>query len=235
MIDFLGIGAQKAATTWLYEHLSAHPSIHFPAGKEAHFWDMRAQQGGAAWLSKFPDDEKRRQGEITPAYAILPRSTIEEMRRWAPGLKLFFCLRDPRDRAWSQALMRAANHKLGIDSLPDDWFIEYFTSPESRERGTYTACLDNWLSVYSAQQLCVLLFDDVVARPQEVLARLALHLDVDPAYYAEISPTLLGRPVHAGPRRPARPRLDDFLRDLYASEIEALSLRLGRDLAALWR
>src|SRR5262249_41035314 len=39
--DFLGIGAQKAATTWLYENLKRHPEIEFPAGKEVHFWDKR--------------------------------------------------------------------------------------------------------------------------------------------------------------------------------------------------
>jgi hypothetical protein len=32
MLDFLGIGAQKAGTTWLYERLSQHPAVRFPAG-----------------------------------------------------------------------------------------------------------------------------------------------------------------------------------------------------------
>lgn len=41
MLDFLGIGAQKAGTTWLYEKLRLHPDIAFPAGKEVHFWDQK--------------------------------------------------------------------------------------------------------------------------------------------------------------------------------------------------
>ena len=39
MLDFLGIGAQKAGTTWLFERLQKHPEIHFPHIKEISFWN----------------------------------------------------------------------------------------------------------------------------------------------------------------------------------------------------
>jgi hypothetical protein len=35
MIHFLGIGAQKAGTTWICQHLSQHPHTRFSAGKES--------------------------------------------------------------------------------------------------------------------------------------------------------------------------------------------------------
>ena len=38
--DFIGIGAQKAGTTWLYRNLQAHPQIHMPH-KEVHYFDRR--------------------------------------------------------------------------------------------------------------------------------------------------------------------------------------------------
>lgn len=37
--DFLGIGAQKAGTTWLHENLSKQPEIWLPPVKELHFLD----------------------------------------------------------------------------------------------------------------------------------------------------------------------------------------------------
>ncbi|MEM9852590.1 MAG: sulfotransferase domain-containing protein, partial [Pseudomonadota bacterium] len=37
----LGIGAQKAGTTWLYEYLDAHPNIAMSPVKEMHFWGYR--------------------------------------------------------------------------------------------------------------------------------------------------------------------------------------------------
>jgi hypothetical protein len=39
MIDFLGIGAQKAGTTWLMENLSMHPAVWTPFMKELHYFD----------------------------------------------------------------------------------------------------------------------------------------------------------------------------------------------------
>jgi hypothetical protein len=40
MLGFLGIGAQKAGTTWLFGALRQHPEVWFPPlGKEVHFFD----------------------------------------------------------------------------------------------------------------------------------------------------------------------------------------------------
>ena len=38
-VDFLGIGAHKAATTWLFSNLQKHPAIWLPPRKELHYFD----------------------------------------------------------------------------------------------------------------------------------------------------------------------------------------------------
>jgi Sulfotransferase family len=38
--DFIGIGAQKAGTTWLHRNLQAHPEIYMPR-KEVHYFDRK--------------------------------------------------------------------------------------------------------------------------------------------------------------------------------------------------
>ena len=43
---FLGIGAQKAGTSWLHRCLAAHPDIWMPPVKEIHFFNERARHGG---------------------------------------------------------------------------------------------------------------------------------------------------------------------------------------------
>lgn len=48
--DFIGIGAQKAGTTWLYANLKAHPEIWFPPFKEVHYFD-RIHLGTGVQLS----------------------------------------------------------------------------------------------------------------------------------------------------------------------------------------
>jgi hypothetical protein len=39
--DFIGIGAQKAGTTWLGQNLQLHPEIWMPKNKELHYFDDR--------------------------------------------------------------------------------------------------------------------------------------------------------------------------------------------------
>ena len=39
--DFIGIGAQKAGTTWLSHNLQRHPEIWMPGIKELHYFNER--------------------------------------------------------------------------------------------------------------------------------------------------------------------------------------------------
>jgi hypothetical protein len=92
VIDFLGIGAQKAGTTWIFERLKEIPQIHFPAGKEVHFWDTYPHNGKnlSWWLELFPLDHfGRKQGEITPAYALLDQPKLQQIKRLLPDLCFF--------------------------------------------------------------------------------------------------------------------------------------------------
>ena len=72
MVDFLGIGAQKAGTTWLFDKLRQHPNIWMPFMKETHYFDnvhlkpdrsgmsprvarnARAWAGPLGWKRRFP-------------------------------------------------------------------------------------------------------------------------------------------------------------------------------------
>jgi hypothetical protein len=38
---FIGIGAQKAGTTWLYRNLQEHPEVWLPPEKELHYFDEK--------------------------------------------------------------------------------------------------------------------------------------------------------------------------------------------------
>jgi hypothetical protein len=228
--DFLGIGAQKAATTWLYENLSRHPQIAFPAGKEIHFWDERAGRAAAEWLDLFPPvGPGTKQGEITPAYAFLGPGTIREIGAAVPDLRLFYSLRNPIDRAWSSALMELRHAEMTIDEASDQWFIDHFNSSGSRRRGDYAACLSHWQAVFPADRLHVILFDDLVARPGETLTRLAEHLRIDADVFRLLPEGELRKPVHAGSGQNLRPTLRRFLTAIYQPRIADLEKLLGRD------
>jgi hypothetical protein len=48
---FLGIGAQKAGTSWLYVQLARHPGIWMPPVKELHFFDHVYVEANRKWTT----------------------------------------------------------------------------------------------------------------------------------------------------------------------------------------
>lgn len=252
MVDFLGIGAQKAGTTWLFHHLARHPQIAFPAGKELHFWDLVWHHGDPAlagrWVDMLEPPSRRcpagrpvRSGEITPAYAILPTATIEAIHACCPNVRLFISLRNPMERAWSAAMMDLRRDGREPGTTSDEWFLDHFRSDTSQARGDYLGCLERWWSVFPREQLLVLVHDDIRRCPAEVLGRLTRHLHVDTAdladtpaaELAEVVVPHLGHGSREGDRPPGAipERFLATLRDLYAPAIGRLAEAIHRDLS----
>ena len=227
MLRFLGIGAQKAGTTWLYEQLRRHPGIGFPAGKEIHFWDrLRNPDQIGPYLARF-GDPRLCEGEITPAYAILPTATIRLVHRVAPELRLIYLLRNPVDRAWSSALMALQRAEMTIDEASDQWFIDHFRSSGSLSRGDYARCIRHWRQVFPSEQLLLERHETIRDHPQALLQRCCAHIGV-PSPAAGILNHCRER-VFSGPGHALRPKLREVLVDLYRSRVAALEDELGED------
>ncbi|MFL5992247.1 MAG: hypothetical protein ACJ73W_09685, partial [Rubrobacteraceae bacterium] len=61
--EYIGIGAQKAGTTWLHRNLQAHPGIWMPREKELHYFDEKIEQHGWVFsrlVGKRPVDKRWR-------------------------------------------------------------------------------------------------------------------------------------------------------------------------------
>jgi hypothetical protein len=233
MLDFLGIGAQKSGTTWLYENLRRHPAVRFPAGKEVHFWDQHLHQGSEWWLGLFNNAEPgHKQGEITPAYATLDEPVIHRVASLVPNVRLIYSIRNPIARAWSAALMALHRAEMTIGEASDQWFIDHFNSAGSRRRGDYLSCLDHWQAAFPIEQVCVLWFDDIRDNPKEALAIVARHIGADPDFFIALPDGELSQRIFAGPDHPLRPALYDYLRVIYAPSIVQLENRFDRDLSA---
>ncbi len=216
MLNFLGIGAQKCGTTWLYFNLQHHPDIFIPDAKEVHFWDHHYDKGLTWYNSLFANKQQHQvAGEITPAYGILPSDTIAEIYQHYPDLSLIYIVRDPKARAWSSALMALGRAEMTIDEASDQWFIDHFHSAGSLARGDYTACLKRWLEYFPSQQLLLLHYEDIKTRPRDVLQVTASHLNVNPAFFDRRSDDRLQEKKNAGPGHPIRPSLMPVLEELY--------------------
>lgn len=221
MLKFIGIGAQKAGTTWLYTMLSQHPQICFPKGKELHFWNNQHPTPDQ-YLSLFTSPTLS-EGEITPAYGHLPLTTIQTLHGLAPQLKLLYLLRNPIERAWSSAMMALKRAEMTIDEASDAWFIDHFNSKGSQSRGDYEKCLKNWLTCFPREQLLIIYNESIKQEPLTVLELCCQHLDL-PFFDPEAQQQLRAeRRIFPGPEHRPNTHLQQVLLALYEPKIRSLA------------
>lgn len=223
----LCIGAQKAGTTWLYENLAPHPGLFVPPHvKEVHYFDFLFHERLADYAAVFAEAGERVGCDITPNYGRLRSGRIAFVRRVMPEARLVFLMRNPIERAWSQAVMdltTRSGRALG-DVAPTE-LSAHFRSPAVLRNGRYTEMIDHWLAHFPEEQLLLGFYEDVQERPRELLARVFRHAgvaaDVDWAAfpYAER--------IHAGPGAAIPPRYREELAALFGDEIRRLADRFG--------
>lgn len=231
---FVGIGAHKAATSWLFKMLSMHPDVYFPRGKEVNFWnasfDKRAhvqsylggfREGVAAALGGLS-------GDITPLYMLIPRSDIEVFHQTLPETKLLFIARNPVERAISGTDFYLKYHPDEAGNYRGLLFSNFMTNC-----GLYMKYLDNWLEFYPRDRLHVIVQDDILTDPRAVMTGVGAHLGLDPAIWLEIPEKFLRQRSNAATAKTEVSEADRTrLRDIYRADVERLSRFLDRDLTS---
>ena len=111
--DFVGVGVQRAGTTWWYRLLCDHPSIQRARGKEAHFFDGYfgrefSDSDVEAYHRLFPRPKGSLIGEWSPRY-LHDFWTPALLRRAAPEAKILVLLRDPLQR-YQSGLRHESRH-----------------------------------------------------------------------------------------------------------------------------
>jgi len=191
--DFVGIGVQKAGTTWWHGLISAHPGVDHRADvhKERHFFapyataafgpdDVRAYH---RWFPRAPGQQA---GEWTPDY-LYQRWVRALLHQAAPDTRLVVMVRDPVERFVSglaHSGLAPASH-LGT------------VTAEAVERGRYGAALAQWRAELADGRMLVLQYERCVADPAGQIARTYRFLGLDDGF----APPAL--------RRPSSPTLQD--------------------------
>ena len=101
---FIGLGAQKSGTSWLYACMYEHPELCIPV-KDLHFFSReRNWKNGINWyeslFDKFSENDKAIIGHIS-ADCAFNNGSIERLKLHVPNAKLIFVIRHPIDRAYS--------------------------------------------------------------------------------------------------------------------------------------
>lgn len=249
--DFLGIGTPQSGTSWLFENLKHHPDLYLSIPKELYYFDQRFHHSLQYYANKFEPGFKKVKGEITPSYSILKPERIQFIYQIMPDVKLILLLRNPIDRAWSAArrvFSRVVKkNQIEFSSIEDTEIFNYLKSEwayRAKERGTdgayvpglkmgdYSKIIDNWLSVFPSKQLHIAFFDDITNCPQRLLSEIFAHLGISQTVNWDTFP--FKRIINKNPKVTIAKKFEDFLREMYCSDIEMLYQRFGDPIAS-WR
>jgi hypothetical protein len=218
----VGLGAQKAGTSWWDALIGRHPAVVRSPGlpKELHFFDRAWEEGPdealvSRYAAYFPRPEGGVTGEWTPGY-LIDFWTPALLARAAPRARILILLRDPVERMRS-----GLTHQLATSRAP------------LTDRDIHAPQLRRVLVAFPAEQVLIGQYEACRGDPAGQLARtfeflgLAPHT-LDPVTLrGEVNPT-------TGPRFEPSAGLRDALIEGYAPDLEQLTdLVPGLDLS-LW-
>jgi hypothetical protein len=190
-IDFIGIGVQRAATTWLFSCLEEHPEIRgaiVANNKELNFFNHNYEKG-YAWYHRRFEFGPWKTGEYSVLY-FPDKNISERIYRYNPNVRLILSLRNPIDRAFSQH-----RHEIRRNRLPEhlyDFAKAMEQNPTYVEQGRYATHLERYLMFFDHEQIYIILFDDIVSKPSKVLCNLFSFLGVDTSF----QPSMISKRVN---------------------------------------
>lgn len=171
---YIGIGAQKCASTWLHGVMQQMPQVSISDVKEVDFFSAFFDRGYEWYERSFATDhEVRHRGEISPSYFIDADSPARAAA-YNPDLRIFVTLRDPVDRAVSNHLHEVRKGHVSGDNLRFETALD--NNPLYIDQGRYAAHLSRWLEHFPAEQVHVLFQEDVKAGSEAVAREVADHL-----------------------------------------------------------
>lgn len=240
------VGAQRSGSTYLYHLLDSHPEVSMakPVRPEPKFFlsDDLCRRGRGfyeeTYFTAF-SGRTRYLGEKSTSYIESPIAA-RRIRDFYPDARILMILRDPVQRAWSnyrfsvqhglESLSFEAALAAEQERLSCNGFSTSVNPYAYRRRGHYIHFIKDYLTVFSADQLKILIFEELVGNLGS-LQGLYRWLGIDSLFV----PSTLEQVVNAGTAEEKLPAV--AFRDLalgYGKSIAELEEYLGRPIA-IWR
>ncbi len=211
----MGVGVQKAGTSWWYQLIIDHPDVFARNGihKERHYFShfgtkpfgRREVEQYHGW---FPRPPGAKSGEWTPDYLGFPW-VAPLLAEAAPEARLLVLLRDPVER------FRSGLHFRLSHGAPDDESIV----ADAVRQGFYARSLRGYLDYFPPEQLLVLQYERCASDPAGQLSATYRFLGL-----SDHRPHHIDRQVNPSD---AKQPLDDeaILRlvELYAADVKDLA------------
>jgi hypothetical protein len=190
---FIVIGAQKAATSSLFQWLLPHPEVYLPGQKELEFFsdDHLYERGFAFYCERWFREAggARAIGEVSPQY-MMSSSTPARIAQHLPQVKLIAVLRNPIDRAFSHYAM-SVRRGLEVRSFADavDVLVArgYELTAHVDEMGYLSASLygriiEGFHRFFPKHSLTVLFYEELLQDPEGSLRDVYRFIGVDPNF-----------------------------------------------------
>lgn len=182
-VDLIGIGVQKAATTWLFRCLTAHPAIRASTAdgrrsKEINFFNHRWERGYTWYHRGFAFGPWK-----TVEYSNLyfhDRDVPGRIRRYNPEARLLLSLRDPIERAYSHHRHEVRRGRLGPELY--GFRAAARQNPSYIEQGFYATHLERWLEHFDRDRIHVVDHADIRVRPGVVMEAVYAFAGVDSSF-----------------------------------------------------
>jgi len=181
--NFLGIGGQKCASTWIYDILRDHPQVFVSDRKEIDFFSYKYDRGFQWYCNHFCTSHLADiVGEISPSYFhefLVP----ERVKKHLPDPKIIVSLRDPVERAISNH-----QHEVRVGHfISKDLSFEagLANNPMYVEQGLYAKHLARWFRFFSADKILVVFLEEIKEDRVDVARRVYKFLNVDSDFLSE--------------------------------------------------
>jgi hypothetical protein len=189
--NYLIIGVQKGATTWLASCLDQHPDVFMADGKELHFFHRHYAKGLPWYESHFDGwSDETAGGEATPGYLFHPEVPDRILATLGDQIKLVASLRHPVDRAYSAFWMFLSRGYMPADDVGPlgSYFSRLLREDRSsmRSRGMYANQVRRYLERFPRENLLFFIYDDIKRDNQKALSDCLAFLGVNPNFVPSV-------------------------------------------------
>jgi len=237
--NFLCIGSERCASTWLYYVLEKHPEIKVSRPKELKFFSKNfISQSFQDYFSHFDPEEgediKPLRGEMSVQYARLSIRRVKTIKKLLPDLKIIFLIRNPIDRTWSAACSEFG-HIRGrkLQNIADLEYMVYSLRPRSLQYSNYYRTLKIWKKVFGKDAVLICLSEEIRKNPEIQIQKILSHIG---ASHHEISSDVISYEVNSTSQRTKQSRyeipasLEWCLSRQFLDQTIKLNLLLGGEL-----
>lgn len=178
--EFIILGPQKCATTWMYRCLKEHPDVYMPDTDSIHFFDIHYEKGKNWYANFFAEyDGESVVGEETPSY-IRDNAVPRRLEDNLPNTKLIISVRNPMDRAYSHYWHEKSKGKISFKfgkvfenyDLYQNWVVP----------GFYHRHVQRFLERFPEDQMKLVFFDDLVDDDEAFIQDIYEFIGADATY-----------------------------------------------------